>query len=191
MDQIIDLPLKKITDLTEEKWRTVYYLDEYGNRVRDREEYIVPRQVRTILPGPRFGHFILDYLVYLSILYIFEYIINMLLASSSTYLNLTIALGYNIVGIFLYPVYYTIFEYYFQRTPGKFLTKTLVIDEYGNKPGLKNIMLRSVCRLVPFEFVSCYGDKYSYGWHDRWSETWVVTEKELEELRRLQAEQLN
>lgn len=71
------------------------------------------------------------------------------------------------------------------------LTKTVVIDEYGNKPDLGTLLLRNVIRIVPFEHLSCLGGKYSYGWHDKWSETWVVTETERDELKRLQLENEN
>ena len=39
-----------------------------------------------------------------------------------------------LVLLIVKPLYYTTFEHVVQRTPGKYLTKSLVIDEYGNKP---------------------------------------------------------
>ncbi len=183
--------MKKITELTEVKWRTVYRKDAYGNRERDSEEYIAKRPVKSIAYGPRFGHFMIDFIAFQVIIYLVDYLLLMLinLTSFNISLNLTLVLFSRIVLLFLYPTLYAFCEYKWQKTPGKFLTKTLVIDEYGNKPNLRAIVLRSLIRLVPFEPFSCLSDTYSKGWHDRWSKTWVVDEDELNTIRTLQAEQ--
>jgi uncharacterized RDD family membrane protein YckC len=90
--------------------------------------------------------------------------------------------------ILFIPFFYIIQEYKFQKTIGKYFTNTIVIDEYGNKPDFNTIVIRNFARLVPFEFFSCLGDDYSYGWHDKWSKTWVVTKEELNTLKKLQSE---
>jgi uncharacterized RDD family membrane protein YckC len=86
----------------------------------------------------------------------------------------------------MYALYYFLFEHFFQKTPGKFLTKTIVIDVYGKKPETRTLILRSLIRMVPFEPFSCLSDR---GWHDRWSETWVVLDEEAEKLKELLANQ--
>jgi uncharacterized RDD family membrane protein YckC len=107
--------------------------------------------------------------------------------SFSVSVNLTIGLVISITWLLLYPGCYAFCEYKWQQTPGKYLMKTVVIDEYANKPELRTIIVRSLIRLVPFEPFSCFGDN-SRGWHDRWSHTWVVTEEEVSELRKLLTE---
>jgi len=181
---------KKITELTETRWRTTHSRDEYGNRVRGQEEYIAWREVRSVSVGPRIGHFFADLLILQVLMLLVSFIAIMLdvVTDFSKPLNLSVELIGNITVLCLYPFLYAISEHLLQRTPGKYLTKTLVIDEYGNKPELKSIILRSIIRLVPFEPFSCF-DNYSRGWHDEWSKTWVVTEEELKELKRLQEEQ--
>lgn len=183
--------MKKITELEETRKRTVHYRDAYRNLERDVEEFIAPRIIRSIATGPRLGQFIIDSIAFQIIIYIVEYLSKLLIELNdySVSFNLTIQLISGIVLILLYPALYAFCEYKWQKTPGKFLTKTIVIDEYGNKPDLRTIVLRSLIRMVPFEPISCYGDKYSHGWHDRWSKTWVVPEEELEIIRNLQAEQ--
>ncbi|MBP6511286.1 MAG: RDD family protein [Bacteroidia bacterium] len=185
--------MKKITELTETRWRTIHLLDAYGNRERDTEEYIAKRPVKSITPGPRFGHFIIDLIAFQIIIYIVEYSFQMLinLSNFNVALNLTIGLFNSIIILLLYPTLYAICENKWQKTPGKYLTKSIVIDEYGNKPDLRTIILRSLIRIVPFEPFTCTGDKYNYsnGWHDRWSNTWVVSEEELEAIKKLQLEQ--
>lgn len=181
----------KITDLTETRRRTVHVLDEYGNRERDVEEFIAIRPVRSIDSGVRFGHFIVDSIAFQIFMYFVGYLLEVFinLANPIVTFNLTLALFGAIVSLLLYPTFYAFCEYNWQRTPGKYLSKSLVIDEYGNKPDLRAIILRSFIRLVPFEAFSCFGDNYSHGWHDSWSKTWVVTEEELVKLRKLQLEQ--
>jgi uncharacterized RDD family membrane protein YckC len=69
--------------------------------------------------------------------------------------------------------YFSFFESMTGRTVGKYITKTKVVDENGNLPKLKTILLRSVCRFIPFEQLSFLGEDNS-GWHDKLSVTKVV-----------------
>jgi uncharacterized RDD family membrane protein YckC len=184
--------MKKITELTEIRMRTVESKDATGKRVRTRKEYIASRPVKSIASGPRFGHFIIDGIVFQIVLYVVQYLFELLLSWTrfNISMSLTIGLVYALIILLLYPLFYALCEFKFQRTPGKYLTRTIVIDIYGNKPDLRTITLRSMVRIVPFEAFSCLGeDSGSRGWHDRWSETWVVKEDELKELKKLQAEQ--
>lgn len=93
----------------------------------------------------------------------------------------SIPIQIEIVALIIYPltflVYYILFETIYGKTLGKFLTKTKVVDSNNNKPSFKNILSRSLLRLIPFDF-------YSYvfndlGWHDKYSKTKVVYEKNL------------
>lgn len=71
-------------------------------------------------------------------------------------------------------VHYILSESVLGASPAKFLTKTRVIDYNGEKPSLKTIMLRTISRLVPLEWISFFiGD----GWHDQWSKTIVAKEE--------------
>jgi uncharacterized RDD family membrane protein YckC len=69
--------------------------------------------------------------------------------------------------------YYVVFEGVFQATPGKFLTRTRVVDLSGNKPSMMQILGRTLSRFVPFEPFSFFSSTND-GWHDRWSGTRVV-----------------
>lgn len=181
---------KKITELTEPRWRTAHSFDAYGNRVRERVEYIGKRPVKSVKPGPRFGHFIVDFIIFRIIMLIVQFIFVALnlATQNNRILNLSTELFYSILFLVMYPMLYALCEYFFDATPGKLLTKTVVIDEYGNKPDFGTILLRSFIRIVPFEPFSCF-ENYSHGWHDEWSNTWVVPKTELAELKRLQEEQ--
>ena len=69
--------------------------------------------------------------------------------------------------------YYNFFEIFFARTVGKFITQTIVVDENGEKPNHETILVRTLCRLIPFEILSFLGMP-ARGWHDRISKTYVV-----------------
>lgn len=182
--------MKKITELTVMSWRTTHTRDEYGNLIRGTEDVEVYRSVTTVTTGIKFVHFMVDMICFQVVIsfvgYLFELIQSFTKFSST--LNITIGFIATLFALLLYPALYTLCEYNWQRTPAKFLTKAVVIDEYGNRPDLRTIILRSFIRWVPFEPFSCLGDPSS-GWHDRWSKTWVVPEEEYIELKRLLAEQ--
>jgi uncharacterized RDD family membrane protein YckC len=71
-------------------------------------------------------------------------------------------------------VYYFLFEASCQRTLGKLLTGTRVVSTTGARPTDKQMVLRTLYRLVPFEQFSWRGGSMG---HDRWSDTMVVASK--------------
>ncbi|WP_333599534.1 RDD family protein [Flavobacterium sp.] len=81
-------------------------------------------------------------------------------------------------------LYYNIFEVLLARTPGKFITQTLVVDINGDLPNHQMILVRTLCRLIPFNGLSFLGFP-ARGWHDSISKTYVVNKKLLEEKKRL------
>jgi uncharacterized RDD family membrane protein YckC len=76
--------------------------------------------------------------------------------------------------------YYVFFELAFQATLGKLLTGTRVVTVNGGKPGLWQILGRTLSRFVPFEPFSFFSST-PVGWHDRWSGTRVVRREALRE----------
>ena len=182
--------MKKITDLTEERYRTVHERDLSGRLQKGRIKVKAKRTVRTITTGPRIGHFIIDYLC-LQVVAVAVQVLATLAFWDVPPSRWTVAfqLLAGLLVLLIIPALYVYCEFRWQRTPGKIVTKTLVVDEFGNRPDLKTIILRTMIRVVPFEPFSCFGDPHSRGWHDRWSNTFVVPDAELRELKRLQAEQ--
>lgn len=95
-----------------------------------------------------------------------------------------IIVGVDVLFVYLWAIvsYYTVFEYYFQKTPAKFLTHTRVIADLGSKDNGYRLtktqaIKRTICRLIPFELFSGI---YNYSWwHDRFSQTSVVTDAEF------------
>lgn len=72
--------------------------------------------------------------------------------------------------------YYVFFESIWKKTPGKWITKTKVVMRDGSEPSVGNIAIRSFARLIPFEALSFFGER-PIGWHDKLSETLVVSDK--------------
>jgi len=89
---------------------------------------------------------------------------------------------FNLIHLIVFVAYYTISEFYFQKTIGKYATGTVVIDINGSKPDQKTIFLRSISRLIPLEPLSCIG-LYSRGWHDILTQTFVVKLEDLKEFK--------
>ncbi len=82
--------------------------------------------------------------------------------------------GLMLFNLFVNFVFFTCFEYFLGRTPGKFVTGTVVLDENGEKPRFWQIVGRTAARFIPFEVFTFFG-KESRGWHDSLSKTVVVS----------------
>jgi uncharacterized RDD family membrane protein YckC len=77
-------------------------------------------------------------------------------------------------------VYYNFFEILCARTIGKFITQTIVVNLNGERPNHETILIRSLCRMIPFNALSFLGI-IPRGWHDSISKTYVVRTNLLEE----------
>jgi uncharacterized RDD family membrane protein YckC len=81
--------------------------------------------------------------------------------------TITLMIGYS-----NYLLYYTLCEKLFKGyTLGKLITGTRAIREDGDELTVKNAVLRSLSRLVPFEAFSGFRIR---PWHDEWTNTMVV-----------------
>jgi uncharacterized RDD family membrane protein YckC len=87
------------------------------------------------------------------------------------------------IELLLVSVYYLLMEILTARTIGKFITGTMVVDYYGNKASSQHIVMRTLCRFVPFDPLSFLGED-GKGWHDKWSQTLVVDVKKFNEDKR-------
>lgn len=69
--------------------------------------------------------------------------------------------------------YYLISESLFQKTIGKIITKTHVVDKTGNKPKFRLILMRSFLRIIPIDGLSyLFGSEQ--GFHDKLSFTRLI-----------------
>ena len=71
--------------------------------------------------------------------------------------------------------YFIFLEYKFGKSLGKLVTKTTVIKSNGENPTLSDIIIRTLCRFIPFDHFSYLFMKI--GFHDYLSNTMVVKKK--------------
>ena len=139
--------------------------------------------------GQRFCNFLIDFIIRCILLF-FTGIAIALVALLTDNLSLTLwlenisTLEEYLIGIVLVIIYYAIFEGFFSRSIGKYITQTIVVNEDGSKPSFKRIMKRTFCRLIPFNHFSFFGYD-ARGWHDSLSDTYVVKKKAYDREMRL------
>jgi len=146
----------------------------------DHNPYAAPR-VDVALPEPlaadqelatkgrRFANLILDTLGYELVLFVLAFVLSL----SSRSLAAAIAAHSFLFAMATMLAYYTGCETLFGRTLAKLVTGTRVVSETGEPATFRQVLIRTLCRMVPFEPFSCLGDP-PVGWHDRWSGTRVV-----------------
>ncbi len=122
----------------------------------------------------RFTNLLIDTLAYYILVFALSFLIGIL--GYLTQVDVLAFLDHPVGGwafaIAIMLLYYAPMEYYTGRSLGKLLTKTYVVSMDGSKPTFKQIFLRSLARVIPFEPFSFLG-KNSRGWHDKWTSTQV------------------
>ena len=119
--------------------------------------------------GTRFRGHLADFLIYLVIHIIYVFIMEAIFGELNEG-----EFSRQIGGLMLYFTYYIGSEFLFSKTLGKYITKTKVVNQDGTKPKLIMLIIRNVCRWIPFDQLSYLFDKR--GWHDQISQTYVVEE---------------
>lgn len=75
-------------------------------------------------------------------------------------------------------LYYFLTETYYSRTFAKYFTKTIVVKKDGTRPQIRTILIRTLARFIPLEFLTFLGTNVR-GLHDFFSDTYVVKNDEL------------
>jgi len=127
--------------------------------------------------GQRFTNYIIDFiclLIFIVVFSLFLGIILGLLAPSSLYIfeEENKFLEY-VIGFIAGTIYYATLEGISGQSIGKVVTRTKVVTETGEKPDFTTILVRSMCRFIPFEAFSFLSSN-PIGWHDSMSKTRVV-----------------
>lgn len=137
--------------------------------------------------GTRFANFIIDYIAIIILSFVVGVIIGIISELVGSYALLDL-LDSNIIleyafGLLLWLMYYIPFEVFTKgRTIGKFITKTKVVTPQGLEPNFESVLVRTLCRFIPFEQFSFLGED-GKGWHDSISKTYVVDVKKFEDKR--------
>lgn len=138
--------------------------------------------------GQRFLNYVVDLIVQYVVIFVLGFIFSVLsLLTGYTGVMEWIGSmgdleGY-LVFFFVVILYYTLFESLCSRTIGKFITKTIVVNEDGSKPDSQIILKRTLCRLIPFDGLSFLGS--GRGWHDSITDTYVVDKRLFDEKMQL------
>ncbi|MBQ0151990.1 MAG: RDD family protein [Chryseobacterium sp.] len=128
----------------------------------------------------RFANFVIDRIVFTAFLYLlgifagllqvlfdFNFLVDIITDASELGRTADILLSSTIYLILL-----LVLEYFTKgRTISKYITGTKVIMIDGTQPSFSTYMLRTICRIVPFDGLSFLGEN---GWHDSWSNTRVI-----------------
>jgi uncharacterized RDD family membrane protein YckC len=129
--------------------------------------------------GKRFGTFIIDYIIIrilitvLALVYVGTHPDEI---SSMTEDNPMVKGWDYLLGFTGFIGYYWLFEGMMGgRTIGKMIFSTRAVTTDGDLISGQTALKRAIIRLVPLDVISFFGSD-STGWHDRWSDTMVVTE---------------
>lgn len=138
----------------------------------------------------RFFNCIFDFVFILVIIFIFTFLVVIAgnifrFDAYGMWVEIMIDLGMTGTYLSFAMLYYIIFESLCGRTLGKIITGSVIIDEYGLKPGFGSILKRTLCRLIPFDGLSFLGASGRM-WHDSLSRTYVVEKNLLKDEMKLQ-----
>jgi len=117
----------------------------------------------------RFIHFIVDTFAIIFMNMIFAFILGLFINPTSQII-ITI-LGYLMLAASFFG-YYIFMETKYQKTIGKFFTKSKVVNKNGVNPEVGEIVIRTLFRLIPFDRISFLFTLN--GFHDRLSDTTVI-----------------
>ncbi len=159
---------------------------------KSRKPFLVTEEILAS-HGQRLANYVVD-MVMLLVLMFFVLVFISAIAISNNNKEFMDKLPTNTVAIYTITIgvtlfYYNIFEIFSARTIGKLITQTIVVDENGNIPNHESILIRSLCRFIPFIWlpfvISFFMGTKAKGWHDSISKTYVVNRNALEEEKRL------
>ncbi len=120
----------------------------------------------------RFINFIVDTIAFFILAIILSSIFDLFISTTNEPLMILVAYLMFGVGFFSY---YVFMETKYQKTIGKFITKTSVVTKDGAKPEIGDIVRRTFCRLIPFDRVSFLFTQN--GFHDSLSDTAVIKDE--------------
>ena len=174
----------KITEIRESYIKKARVKNALGGSTFEEKSFVRYKEVAYVDGWPRFGHFMLDrifFYIFLLVLGVAGGLFTALIGEAGFWTSESSSIIINLLTyLVFYPGYYLVFEFGLQSTPGKLVLGRIVVNEYGEKPTFMQILGRSYARVVPFEVFSCLSE---LGWHDKWSETFVIRKKDLLELQ--------
>jgi len=135
-------------------------------------EFQKQRSVKTASNSAGSGLRFINYLIDVIAGYLFATVVAVVIAFIIPLEIIAYPLAATILVVTSFFVYYILMEAVFQKTLGKFITRTKVVTINGDKPREQDIIKRTFCRLIPFDHLSFLFAKD--GFHDHFSKTKVI-----------------
>lgn len=176
----------RIDKLTFDSFRTKEKRNSEGKLERERIPVKVARKIQVVDGGSRFLHSLIDSLIIQLLGFLLQIVFRGIPNSGHFALHFFSSFFFSFYAFAMLPLYYAVCESVWQSTPGKMLFGRVVINEFAEKPAVGTIAVRSLIRLIPFEAFSCIAER---GWHDTWTDTWVVHKSEAAALAEARAKQ--
>lgn len=128
----------------------------------------------------RLVNFVIDVVAFYALMAVLGIIAGMVAVavnpeSRPSYYGGSIQLLFLFAYFLIITLYYTLLEGSKGKTLGKLITKTKSIQVDGTPLGYKKAFLRTLCRFIPFEFISVFFGGLM--WHDQWTYTMTVKDK--------------
>jgi len=131
----------------------------------------------SVSKGTRFTNYILDFFFRLAFTLAIGIVIAIIAPSWLIVFEESNKLLEYIIGFVVGIAYYITLETLTGRSMAKLITRTKVVMENGEKANFEAILIRSLCRFIPFNPLSFLGES-SRGWHDTLSKTKVISVKD-------------
>ena len=117
------------------------------------------------------GTRVMNFLVDTTIIFILTYIVYKIWSFNVFYYHLPYYPFYYFMGLMMF-LYYLVLESINGRTPGKKLTRSVVVNKDGQRPGFFQIFIRSLIRVT---VIDCFFIPFlDMPLHDYLSKTYVV-----------------
>lgn len=138
----------------------------HRDTVKDSEKDLIPAS-----STKRLINFFVDMVFYYLFAFAFGFLVVVLFGANSVNDE-----NSTVLSLLAVLTYFVLFETLFGKSIAKVFTKTKVVRMDGTKPAFGAIILRSICRFIPFDIFSFFGSN-PVGWHDSLSKTRVVDDK--------------
>jgi len=131
--------------------------------------------------GKRFANYIIDLIVFYALIFFAGIVIALVNPVVIDSINENDD-GFNIierlVTLVLYGIYMFIIEAIFKgKSLGKLITGTRAVNADGSNISAGTALFRGLSRAVPFNALSALGSP-AYPWHDKWTKTYVIDERQ-------------
>jgi len=135
----------------------------------------------------RFANYIIDVLVFYVAIFVISIVVTLVMSFTGGDVDGFVDAADNVnplldrlLSMIMYAIYFMVVEGVLRgRSIGKYITKTKVVLKDGSTPTINETVIRSLCRIIPFEAFSFLGDE-GKGWHDTLSKTFVVDIEKFE-----------